>query len=452
MIQPIWYPTWYPRQSRYPRGTHRWYDGPVSTAKPNANVIVREHRGQPFYEAKFRHSGRQIKRRIGPAWLELDGAGEWTRRRGRVPDGAYDKRAAIIAADKLVATYVAEATDVERVEQERRTRGVTFREVTHAYLRWLADVAGAKPATLRDHGYLLGEPGIRYKRGAGTTAGHVMAALGDRPAGKITTREVEAALTTVSGTGASASTINKYRKVICAVFSYGCKPATFALPTNPAGAADRRREPHPAALVFYAPEEIEAIARAFEEGRHRDSYRAAVTDDERVVQDGENRQDADIIRVAAYAGLRRGELVALRWRDVDFAGSALTIARAMSAGIESTTKSGRIRRVPLADQAAAALDRNAFGRPLDGSALRRRYRRAQVGAGVQPLRFRDLRHTFGSRLAAKGVDVVTIQKAMGHSALATTSRYLHARPASEQAQEFTAAFTTDVPAAEAIAA
>jgi integrase len=52
----------------------------------------------------------------------------------------------------------------------------------------------------------------------------------------------------------------------------------------------------------------------------------------------------------------------------------------------------------------------------------------------------DLRHTFGSLLAMRGVDVVTIQKAMGHSALATTSRYLHARPASEQAQAFTRAF------------
>lgn len=64
-----------------------------------------------------------------------------------------------------------------------------------------------------------------------------------------------------------------------------------------------------------------------------------------------------MVRIAAYAGLRQGELLALRWRDVDFAGSALTIARAMSAGVESSTKSGRVRRVSLADQAASALDR-----------------------------------------------------------------------------------------------
>jgi len=50
------------------------------------------------------------------------------------------------------------------------------------------------------------------------------------------------------------------------------------------------------------------------------------------------------VRIAAYAGLRRGELLALRWRDVDFAGHAVTVGRAMSAGIESSTESGRVRR------------------------------------------------------------------------------------------------------------
>jgi integrase len=163
-----------------------------------------------------------------------------------------------------------------------------------------------------------------------------------------------------------------------------------------------------------------------------------------------------MVRVSAYAGLRLGELLALRWRDVDFAGHALTIGRAMSAGVESSTKSGAVRRVPLPDQAATAFDRvsrrgdftgpnervfcNALGRTLDPSALRRRYRRAQAAAGLRPLRWHDLRHTYGSLLAAAGVDLVTIQAAMGHSALATTGRYLHARPASEQAAVFTRAF------------
>ena len=52
--------------------------------------------------------------------------------------------------------------------------------------------------------------------------------------------------------------------------------------------------------------------------------------------------------------------------------------------------------------------------------------------------------TYGSLLAAAGVDLVAIQAAMGHSALVTTSRYLHARPASEQAAVFTRAFAPTV--------
>jgi integrase len=60
-------------------------------------------------------------------------------------------------------------------------------------------------------------------------------------------------------------------------------------------------------------------------------------------------------RCARASGL--GELLALRWQDVDFAGHALTISRAISSGVESSTQSGRVRRVPLPDQAAAALDR-----------------------------------------------------------------------------------------------
>ncbi len=431
--------------------------------QPTANVIVRDHRGQPFFEAKFRIHGRQVKRRIGPAWLEHDPeTGRWRPRRGRVPDGAYDERAAIVAAAQIVAAYVAEAADQTRVEQERRTRGATFREVAHAYLAWLTDVRGAKPSTLRDHASMLGEPGAPCRRGETTTLGHIMAALGDQPAAKITTREVEDLLATISATGAAPKTVNKYRSVICAVFNYGGKPSTFALSANPAAAADKRRQPAPGALVFYIPEEVEAIARALAAGAHRDPSRPAITGGELAARKADDEQDAELVRVAAYTGLRLGELLALRWRDVDFAGSALTIARAMSARVESSTKSGRVRRVPLADQAATALDHmsrrkryttpddlvfcNVYGRHFDESALRRRYRRAQAAADVRPLRFHDLRHTFGSRLAAKGVDVVTIQKAMGHSALATTSRYLHARPASEQAQTFTAAFTADTPA------
>lgn len=419
-------------------------------ATPTHSLIIVEQRGAVYYEAKFRHDRHQVKRRLGPAWLERDGDG-WRPRRGRVREGFYDERRAHVKAAAIVAGYVAEAANTEQLRREREMRGVSFREVAEDYLRWLEDVKRAKPATLSNHRSVLAEPDTPYRRGEGIIAGHVMRALGDRPAAAITTREVEELLAKVSKTGAAPRTVNKYRAVISAIFNYGMRETSYSLPGNPATGTDKRSEPRRGPLVYYSPEEIEAAARALSDGQHREDKRAR-TEDERA----EDEQDAELVRVAAYAGLRLGELLALRWHVVDFAGHALTISRAMSAGVESSTKSGHVRRVPMPDQAAAALDRlsrrenytsrdelvfcNVLGRALDGSALRRRFKRARDAAGLRPLRFHDLRHTYGSLLAAHGVDLVTIQAAMGHSALSTTSRYLHAKPATEQAEVFTAAF------------
>ena len=410
--------------------------------------MVRANQAGPTYDAVFRDDeGGQVWRRIGPAWLERDKAGGWRPRRGRVQDGYYDERRAHVRTAELVAEYKAEAAG----ELERRSRGVTFREVAHAYLEWLENVKGAKPTTLRSHRSQLADPGVRHKRGSRVTAGHIMAALGNRPAAKITPTEVDALLRTIAGSGVSPRTVNHARELLGAIFSYGMKSTTFALPANPVKDTDRRRVPQPGVLVFYTPEEIEALARALAAGVHRPRGMVRTA-----LEDFEDNRDAEAVRVAAYVGVRLGELLALRWRDVDWGGSALTISRSLSGGVEGTTKTDQVRRVPLADQAAAALDRlsrradflgpddhvfcNALGRALDGSALRRRYKRARDAAGMRPLRWHDLRHTFGSLLVASGVDLVSVKDAMGHAQLGTTSRYLHARPATERAAAFTAAF------------
>jgi len=68
-----------------------------------------------------------------------------------------------------------------------------------------------------------------------------------------------------------------------------------------------------------------------------------------------------------------------------------------------------------------------LGETLDDSAIRRRLRRAQNAAGLRPLRFHDLRHSFGS-LVVRELDTSTIKEWLGHSKLATTERYTHAKP------------------------
>ena len=70
---------------------------------------------------------------------------------------------------------------------------------------------------------------------------------------------------------------------------------------------------------------------------------------------------------------------------------------------------------------------------LDGSALRRRYvARARKRAGLRPLRFHDLRHTFGTRMIAKA-DIRRVQEWMGHADVQTTMKYLHYAPRAEDA-------------------
>jgi len=400
--------------------------------------------------------GKPIVRSLGRAWAEPDGESGWRMRRGRVDDGCLTEAQAHERMLALVRAHDADQTLHEQDASARNRRGVSFREIALDYLGWLADVRGAKPSTLRALRSELTEPGIPRRRGGGHTPGWIMGALGDRPAREVTTREINLLLRTIAATGVSPRTVNKARQLIHAVFNYGMRPHTWGLTENPAKWADRRREPEPGPLPYYSVEQIEALARAFESGAHRDPRAQGVGDDELTARAHEDTQDAELVRVAAYSGLRQGELVTLRWRDVQFLGRKVVVSRTLSADVEAnSTKSGRFREVPLPDQAAAALDRlsrrddftgadeyvfcNRFGRRLDPSALRRRYDRARDAAGLPPLRFHDLRHTYGSLLVAGGVDLISVKSAMGHSQIATTERYLHARPATELADRFTKA-------------
>ena len=395
---------------------------------PTYSLQLRAQGTRAFYEVMFRIDGRQVKRRVGPAWVTPAGKP----RRGRPRDGCLDVAGAHDRAREIVSEQAVKAADPQ-------ASGPTFREVALDYMRWLERVKGAKPSTLADHGYALAESN-------GTTSGQVMLALGGRPAAEVTPRDVENLLDTLAASGASPRTINKRRALLGAVFTYGVKRA--GLSGNPVRATDKRREPQQAALDTYSVAEVERLAAALAEGRHRG--RLAASEATRA----EDAQDAELVRVAAYTGLRQGELRALRWRDVGE--DVITVSRALSAGVESGTKGGRVRHVPLVPRAAEALERlrargdftardelvfcNWRGRALDPSALVTRFKRARDAVGLRPLRFHDLRHTYGSLLATGGVPVTEIQAAMGHADLQTTARYLHARQASEQVDRFARAF------------
>ena len=85
------------------------------------------------------------------------------------------------------------------------------------------------------------------------------------------------------------------------------------------------------------------------------------------------------------------------------------------------------------------------GLPLDGDALSSRYRDALARAGLRPLRFHDLRHTFGTRMIAKA-DIRRVQEWMGHADIQTTMKYLHYAPREEDAELVARAFQLGQPA------
>jgi integrase len=177
-----------------------------------------------------------------------------------------------------------------------------------------------------------------------------------------------------------------------------------------------------------------------------------------LVRAADGEQDAAIFLVAAFTGLRRGELVALRWRDVDFTGQTIRVVASYTDGVLTTPKSGKVRSVPMAPEVAAALARLASraewtsdddlvfvgmaGGYLDASALYRRYKLALRMAGLRDLRFHDLRHTFGTRAITKA-SILQVKEWMGHADVDTTMQYLHYAPRAQEAALLADAFRAE---------
>ena len=163
----------------------------------------------------------------------------------------------------------------------------------------------------------------------------------------------------------------------------------------------------------------------------------------------ESRQDAAIYVTAAYTGLRQGELLALRWRDVDFVAGLVHVRPNFTDGREKAPKGKRVRSVPLmprvADELARLKDREHFtddgdlvfgsevGGHLDHFTLRKRFYAALDAAELKRIRFHDLRHHFCS-LAITVLDPYAVQSYAGHQHYSTTQRYWHHKPRRGDAQ------------------
>ncbi len=380
----------------------------VAVIQPVSGHVFRvERRRGPAWYAKYRlPDGRQVQRKIGPAWTA----------RGRPAAGYFTKR---LAEDWL--------RDV--LDQARRglpagsTRtGVTFADAAGEWLRFIKEDRERKPSTLVDY-----ESALRA---------HLLPAFGDRELESITREEIERWRRSL--TGLSNRSKNKLLIQLHGIFRRA--QVVWDVPVNPLARVEKHPMRASGDIQVFSPEEVRALVRA------------AATE-----------QDGAVFLTAAFTGLRMGELLALHWRDVDFAGSTIRVRASYAGNALTTPKSGKVRAVPMAPDVASALARlgrrehwlgdddlvfvGVTGGYLDGSALRRRYKVALEEAGLRPLRFHDLRHTFGTRMIAKA-DIRRVQEWMGHADIQTTMRYLHYAPRSEDAELVAEAFRVASPADE----
>jgi integrase len=358
-----------------------------------------------MWYAKYRlPDGRQVQRKIGPAWTE----------RGRPAAGYFTKRTA--------EDWLRDVFDQARqgtLPGLVRT-GATVADATAEYLRYIEHDRVRKPSTVQGYRWIMDA--------------RIVPELGKLRLEDVTAEQVEEWLAGMPG---KPSTRRKALVLLHGIFQRARK--VYALPINPVADIEKPPLQRSTDIEVFSPEEVWALVRA------------AISE-----------QDSAIFLTAAFTGLRLGELIALHWRDVDFPGSVLRVRASYAAGAFTAPKSGKVRSVPLAPDVAKALARLAerdwftgeddlvfpgeVGGFLDGSALRRRYKDALKRADLRALRFHDLRHTFGTRMIAKA-DIRRVQEWMGHADVQTTMRYLHYAPHEEDARLVAEAFQTDIDAA-----
>ena len=366
----------------------------------------RGKRGDVFY-AKYRlPDGRQVQQRLGPAWSKA----------GRPPDGFYTKRTAEQALEAIV-------TDARRgtLAGMRRTHA-TFADAAAEFLRYIEQVRKREASTVGDYRSVID--------------GYLLARFGDRRLETITADDIDDYKEQLLAEGRlSNRTIVRHLTVLHGIFRRAAR--VWRLPVNPASADLVERPPvrYSGDFQLLSPEQVMALARA-----------------------ADSPTDGALYITAAFTGLRLGELLALRWRDLNWGLQRIHVRRNYTNRREKTPKSGRVRSAPMIDEVMVTLDalskREHFTRPddlvfcsatgdhLDAWGMRRRFYAALERAGLPRIVFHDLRHCFAS-LAVRKLPLSTVQGYLGHAHISTTMRYVHHAPAAEDVALLSAALHGD---------
>jgi integrase len=165
-------------------------------------------------------------------------------------------------------------------------------------------------------------------------------------------------------------------------------------------------------------------------------------DEEKRLLDACDTYLRNIVITALYTGMRKGEIISLKWEHVDFDSNTITID-------QMNSKSKKTRRIPInSDLRTLLLNQrlksagseyvfhSSKGTPyLRQDSLNRAFMLALRKAKIEGLRFHDLRHTAATRMIESGASIVAVSKILGHADLKTTMRYTHPEDSLKDAVE-----------------
>ncbi|HNV62257.1 MAG TPA: site-specific integrase [Candidatus Cloacimonas acidaminovorans] len=162
----------------------------------------------------------------------------------------------------------------------------------------------------------------------------------------------------------------------------------------------------------------------------------------------------EMIFFAIKTGLRFGELIAIDWNDVNLNEQLLTVRRSIVLGEMGSTKSNKIRYIPLTDEVCQMLIQRAkksgyvfsdkLGNPLKQYSCCDNLYCLCKRIGLRKIGWHTFRHTFASHLVQNGVSIKAVQELLGHSNIATTMRYSHLGPSTLREAIRTLSYKSDV--------
>jgi integrase len=249
---------------------------------------------------------------------------------------------------------------------------------------------------------------------------HLVPFFGERPIDKIDPAHVLQYLKRKRDEGLSSKTVQNHLNFLHGIFSFAIKRGWAQ--SNPVALVDRpkkNRSPHQR-VRFLQSVELDALI-------------------DTVPEDTLGAVERTLYLAAALTGLRQGELLALKWLDIDL---SPTTSRAVGWTPRSPTKAARSRwprGSPATSEpctmtpATKAMGELVFCHPetghvFDPSKMRKRFKDALARASVREITFHELRHTFGTQMAAAGAPLRAIQEWMGHADAKTTEIYRHYAP------------------------